>query len=232
MYAVKYTDVLGDVSEKAPIIGGASELGIIWGDMISQLRGTVVELQGNLVTIDVGGVGYEVLASRALSSALDSGREGRVLVYTDVKQDSIRLFGFADQVEKQLFMLLLRVTGVGSKTALEIVSGIEGRELLRAIGKGETQRLQGIKGIGKKTAERIVLELRDKVAEIASEIQVEFAGASGNRASIQDAVEALQALGFTRPDAEKAVQAAEANGSLGDYLGDPGAIVREALRFV
>jgi len=200
--------------------------------MISQLRGTVVELQGSLVTIEVGGVGYEVFGSRGLTSGLDIGKESRVLVYTDVKQDSIRLFGFADQVEKQLFLLLLKVTGVGSKTALEIISGIEGRELLRAIGKGETQRLQSIKGIGRKTAERIVLELRDKVAEMASEIQIEFGGAAGSRESIQDAVEALQALGFTRPDAEKAVQAAEANGSLGAHLSDPGAIVREALRFV
>lgn len=200
--------------------------------MIGQLRGTVIEMQSGLLILDVGGVGYEICASRGLLGQVECGASTRVLVYTDVKEDSIRLFGFADAVEKQIFLLLLRVTGIGSKTALDIISAMDGRELLRAIGAGDTNRLKTIRGIGKKTAERIVLELRDKVAELAGECQVVGGDGAESRESLADAIAALQALGFTRADAEKAVRAAGEQGALGAALLDPGAIVKEALRFV
>ncbi|NDC37612.1 MAG: Holliday junction branch migration protein RuvA [Proteobacteria bacterium] len=200
--------------------------------MISQLRGTVTDIQGGMLTLDVGGVGYEICATRGLLSQLDSEVVTRVLVYTDVKQDSIRLFGFADPVEKQIFMLLLRVTGIGSRTALDIISAVDGRELMRAIGVGDTQRLQAIRGIGKKTAERIVLELRDKVADLAAELQGTVVAATGAPESLSDAIAALQALGFTKADAERAVRAASEQAGLAKGGTDPGVIVREALRFV
>lgn len=200
--------------------------------MISQLRGTVIEMHSSTLTLDVAGVGYEVCASRGLIERLELGSTTQVVVYTDVKEDSIRLFGFADAVEKRIFMLLLRVTGIGSKTALDIVSAVDGRELLRAIGSADTGRLQAIRGVGKKTAERIVLELRDKVAELAGEFIGESGQAPGMHDYFADAIAALQALGFSRGDAEKAVRAAGDNGALSSKVTDPGLIVKEALRFV
>jgi Holliday junction DNA helicase RuvA len=200
--------------------------------MIGQLRGTIVEIQSGIVTLDVSGVGYELSATRALLSQIELGSTLKVLVYTDVREDSIRLFGFSDAVEKQIFLLLLRVTGIGSKTALDIISAVDGRELLRAIGAGDTVRLQAIRGVGKKTAERIVLELRDKVTELAGDSLGSGRAEAGAQESMADAVAALQALGFTKADAERAVRAAGEQGALAAQVMDPGAIVREALRFV
>ena len=199
--------------------------------MIAQLRGTIIDLHGSVLTVDVGGVGYEVFASRALVESSEIGVATQVLIYTDVKEDSIRLFGFADSLEKQVFLLLLKVSGVGSKTALEIISGMDGRELLRAIGAADSHRLQSVRGIGKKTAERIILELRDRMAAVAEELQGEESG-SGKRGAFLDAIQALRALGFSQGDAETAVRAAEQSGKLGESHSDPGAIVKEALRFV
>ena len=199
--------------------------------MIAQLRGTIVDLNGSVLTVDVGGVGYEVFASRALVESSEIGSTSQILIFTDVREDCIRLFGFADSLEKQVFLLLLKVTGVGSKTALEIISGMDGRELLRAIGTADTHRLQSVRGIGKKTAERIVLELRDRMAAVAEELQeVEPGGVK--RGALHDAVEALRALGFSQGDAETAVRAAEQSGKIAEHLSNPGAIVKEALRFV
>ena len=198
--------------------------------MIARLKGVVGELHGTIVTLDVNGVGYEILASLALAQKLEVGAKADVTVYTDVKEDSIRLFGFSDALEKQVFLLLLKVSGVGTKTALDVISGLECRKLLRAIGEGDTAALQAVRGVGKKTAERIVLELRDKVAELAFG-EHPSAKAGVKRESFQDAIEALQALGFTRNDAETAVRAVEQRGIL-PRSADPGAIVKEALRFV
>ncbi len=199
--------------------------------MIAQLRGTIIDLHGSVLTIDVGGVGYEVLASRSLVEGSEVGSTAQILIFTDVREDSIRLFGFSDSLEKQVFLLLLKVSGVGSKTALEIISGMDSRELLRAIGSGDTQRLQAVRGIGKKTAERIVLELRDRMASVAEELQG-GASADNKRGAFLDAIQALQALGFSHGDAETAVRAAEQSGKLAEAVSNPGAIVKEALRFV
>ena len=198
--------------------------------MIAQLRGQIVQSSGNVVTVDVHGVGYEVFCSSGALARCGRGEEVTLIIHTDVKEDLIRLYGFADQLEKQVFLLLTRVKGVGAKSASDIISKVEKIELLRTIAAGDTDSLQKIRGIGKKTSERIVVELRDKVGEYVVEGQTNSSTVSGyDNNPFGEALLALMALGFPRKDAERAVKGAQdAHGA----LSDPGAIVKEALRFV
>ncbi len=199
--------------------------------MISMLRGTVHHVSGKALTLDVHGVGYEVLCSTACLEGCVMGSEVSVVVHTEVKEDLIRLHGFADHLEKQVFLLLMRVKGVGAKSSSDIISHVDKVELLRIIAAGDIEGLQRIKGIGKKTAERIVVELKDKVGEYVVEGQL---GGRTDERPVQanafyDAIEALMALGFSRRDAERSVKSVE-----GRLQGskDAGEIVREALRCV
>ena len=198
--------------------------------MIAQLSGIVVELSpSSLATIDVNGVGYEVVCSARLAEQLEVGTNCKIVIYTDVKEDSISLFGFVSVLEKRVFLLLKSVSGVGPKSAREILSQIEDRELLRLISASDVLRLQAVRGIGKKTSERIVVELRDKVAQLSLDPQT--GGAVGyERGSAQrDAVAALEALGFSRRDAERAVEMT-VGGNVSET--DTAEIVRQALRNV
>ena len=198
--------------------------------MIAQLSGTVTELNpSSLATIDVNGVGYEVICSARLVEQLEVGSTCRIVIHTDVKEDSINLFGFASVLEKRVFLLLKSVSGVGPKSAREILSQIEDRELLRLIGASDVVRLQSVRGIGKKTSERIVVELRDKVAQLSLDPQT--GGTVGlDRGSAQrDAVAALETLGFSRRDAERAVEMS-VGGNTSET--DTAEIVRQALRNV
>lgn len=199
--------------------------------MIGSLEGKVGDIAGSTALIEAHGVGYEVYCSLRCLEKLALGVNVRIVVYTDVKQDSIRLFGFEDRLEKQVFLLLLEVKGVGPRTAADIISHIDKLELLRAISAGDLDRLQGVKGIGKKTAERIVVELRDKVGNfVIDRGGSNVAPRTSGLQPVDDAVEALQALGFLRRDAEKAVQAAAAAVDLRNA--DSSRVVKEALRFV
>lgn len=199
--------------------------------MISFLSGKVLELNGSAVTLDVHGVGYEVLCSRQCSEKLAPGGSGEIVVYTDVKEDSIKLYGFADRAEKQAFLLLLSVSGVGPKSASDIISQVDKCELMRCIGAGDVTRLQAIKGIGKKTSERIVVELKDRIAAFAM-----AAGESSLRIEkhvtqpFQDAVEALVTLGFSRKDSEIAVQRAGSQAPA--KAAESAELIKEALRYV
>ena len=209
--------------------------------MISRLRGEVVDVEGDLIVIDVSGVGYELTCTAALVSRLALGAQATVVVYTDVREDAIRLFGFDSQAERHMFLLLTRVSGMGPRSSLDVVSTVPIRDLLRAIGSGDVHALMAIKGVGKKKAERIVVELRDLVATMAGErssslrssslrsmVSVEGGGAFVASLS-QDAVAALQVLGFPTKDAESAVsRAMAAQGAVSEV----GALVREALKFV
>lgn len=199
--------------------------------MISKLTGIVDEISGAAVTIDVSGVGYLVNCSRNLVQNLEEGAEAKLVIHTDVREDAIQLYGFEDQLERKVFSLLTKVKGVGTKSALEIISRIEKRQLLRTIGAGDWHDLQTVKGIGRKTAERIIVELKDKVAEFAlessslrREIEVEMVE------PVRDALEALVALGFPRKDAEGAVGKVQAEKLPGGI--DSGEIVKRALRYV
>lgn len=201
--------------------------------MISQLKGIVDFVAGNQVTLDVGGVGYQVHCSSGCLESLEIGKPARITVYTCVREDSITLFGFEDPIEKQVFLLLISVQGVGPKSGAEIISQIDKLDLLRTIGSGDASQLQRIKGVGKKLSERIIVELKDKVAEFAEErsdrAQDKVLTLSGRVTSIvDDAVAAMEALGFQRKDAERAV----AQASQGGKISQSGQLVKEALRFV
>jgi Holliday junction DNA helicase RuvA len=206
--------------------------------MIGRLTGQVVEIESDCITLDVNGVGYELLCTSGLLARVDRGASTTVIVYTDVREDAIRLFGFDSLAERQVFLLLNRVSGMGPRSSLDVVSNVSIRDLLHAIGSGDVKALMSIKGVGKKKAERIVVELRDLVATMAGErssalrsmvsVEHEQSGVRGSSA-VTDAVAALQVLGFPVKDAEGAVaRASQAHGAALDV----GELVREALRFV
>jgi Holliday junction DNA helicase RuvA len=205
--------------------------------MISRLRGTVAEIEGDSIIVDVQGVGYAVTCTSALLAGVRMATELTVCIYTDVREDSIRLFGFESNAERQVFLLLNRVSGMGPRSSLDVISNVPIRDLLRAIGSGDVNALMSIKGVGKKKAERIVVELKDLVGSMADERSaalraVMAEGASAlvvTKPSSNDAVSALEVLGFPRRDAEIAVSKAMEGGW---GAGDVGDLVREALRFV
>jgi holliday junction DNA helicase RuvA len=205
--------------------------------MISRLRGEVVSVDGDTLTVDVQGVGYEVTCTSLLLSRVAPGQLNTVVVYTDVREDCIRLFGFDSPAEKHMFLLLNRVSGMGPRSSLDVVSNVAIRDLLRAIGSGDIKALMAIKGVGRKKAERIVVELKDLVGAMAGEradslrsmVSVELSSPASKDPRSSDAISALEVLGFVRKDAESAVHKAliEKGGDL-----DVGDLVREALRFV
>jgi len=199
--------------------------------MIGRLIGEVAEIIGSRVLVDIQGVGYDVYCPRSTLEELSVGSSGRLIVHTEMKESDIRLYGFHTMIEKQLFEFLIQVNGVGPKSALEILSSLESEELIRVIGSGEAQRLQKTKGIGKKTAERIVLELQDKLSTYA----VESSSLSDQIESVRvadssdDSVLALVSLGFSKNQAELAVHKALSEKG---HLQDAGDIVKAALAFL
>jgi Holliday junction DNA helicase RuvA len=199
--------------------------------MFAKLRGTVEEIEVNVITLDVHGVGYEVICSDGCLATIEIGKEVSIIAFTDVREDSIRLYGFADVLEKQVFLLLKTVQGVGTRTAMEIVSNVDKIELLRTIAAEDEQKLQKIKGVGKKTAGRLIVELKDRVADHAlerheSRLKVEKQVTD----PMQEACEALEALGFSRKVAETAVAAVKGKGVASKI--DSAWVVKEALRYI
>ena len=162
--------------------------------MIARLRGRVVSRTGHGVVVDVAGVGYLVHATPSVHRLGDG--EITVETYTHVREDTLQLFGFASAAERELFELLLGVNGVGPKVALAIVAGSTPAELTRAIAREDTARFEAIPGIGRKTAQRVVLELKEKLARDA-----DAAPANGD----VTARDALVGLGWSLVDAERAL---------------------------
>lgn len=181
--------------------------------MISFLQGKIVEALPTQVVLDVHGVGYEVLIPLSSFERLPPvGQEVRLLTHLSVREDAHVLFGFATAGERTLFRLLIRtITGIGPKSALSILSGISVATFYDAVSSGDVKRLSGISGVGKKTAERIVVELKDKLGEwgvgsgAAASTSVPAAGQTAH-----DAALALEALGYKPKDAQDAVRAAVA----------------------
>lgn len=172
--------------------------------MIASLRGPLTEKSPNSVVIEAGGVGYEVGVSVSCSAELPPvGREAKLHIHHHITEADQRLFGFLHLAEKRLFELLLTVKGVGPKLALTILSGLDQDGIARAIATQDVGTLSRIPGIGKKTAERIALELRDKMGAPGSAFRSDAAPDARS-----EAVAALEALGYKRADAEKAVTAA------------------------
>ena len=181
--------------------------------MIGQLRGTLVDKRPNQAVVEAGGVGYLVFIP--LSTFYEIGElhaEVTLLVHTHLREDSIALYGFRTAREKQMFELLLTASGVGPGLALKILSGMSVEELVPAIRAGDLARLVSIPGVGKKTAERIVVELRDKLAAMEA-AEVPRAGATAAPQLDTDVLSALVNLGYERRQAEKAVAEARRNGS-------------------
>lgn len=199
--------------------------------MIAMLEGKVEQMSGRALLLNVRGVGYEIFCPAHCIKGLKPGAQARFEIYTDVKQDGIRLYGFSDQLERQVFLMLLRVQGVGARSASEVLSSIDKRDLLRAIAAEDLNRLQTVKGIGKKTAQRLVVELKDKVAEFVEEFQLGLPAKDPQVLSpAEEAIQALQALGFIRKDAERAVETAQAQTALN--RAPSGEVVREALKYI
>src|SRR5712692_1249295 len=180
--------------------------------MIAVMRGTLVEKHPNQAVVDVGGVGYDVhIPITTFTRLPDAGAEVRLRVYTHVREDTLALYGFLSGDEKNLFEKLIGVSGIGPSLAIKVLSGLAAAELIAAIRKGEVERLVRIPGVGKKTAERMVLELRDKLpAPTGEDIR---GGAPALTAVDQDVLSALLNLGCNRPQAEAAVRKAKAAGA-------------------
>ena len=178
--------------------------------MIAQVRGRILEKHPNRVIVDVNGVGYDVFVPLSTFYVLgDAGTEITLRTHTHVREDALALYGFATLLEQELFERLIGVSGIGPRVALAVLSGIEPLELIRAIERGDVARLTAIPGVGKKTSERIVLELKDRLPrpQVAA---VALGGDSRSPAPElrDDLLSALVNLGYHRPLAEKAVASA------------------------
>jgi Holliday junction DNA helicase RuvA len=193
--------------------------------MIASLEGVVAEKGLNDAVIDVNGVGYRVFVSLlAMLRLPDEGQKVRLRIRTVVREDALDLYGFLTRAEEELFLLLTSVSQVGPKLALNVMSGLDAEELAHAIAQGEVARLTKIHGVGKKTAERLVLELKDKVKRVEKSGAAQPTAAGGPRG---DLVSALVNLGYKPQQAEKAADAAaERVGPEAPFE----ALFREALR--
>jgi Holliday junction DNA helicase RuvA len=175
--------------------------------MIGQLRGRLADKRPNQVLVDVGGVGYVVLVPLSTFAALDElHTEVTLLIHTHVREDALALYGFVSSREKHLFELLISASGVGPSLALKILSGMSVDELVPAIRANDLGRLTKIPGVGRKTAERIVVELRDKLDAVV--VEAERPAASSPAGVEADVVSALINLGYEARTAEKAVEEA------------------------
>ena len=186
--------------------------------MIAHLRGRLLDKQPNRIILDVNGVGYDLFVP--LSTFYNLGEPGADIalrVHTHVREDALALYGFATRLEQDLFERLISISGIGPKLALAVLSGLEPAELMRAIERGDVAQLTGIPGVGKKTSERIVLEMKDRLPRVAAPPPL-AGGPDAERASIRDDVlSALLNLGYHRPLAEQAVAAALKTAPAGDF---------------
>jgi holliday junction DNA helicase RuvA len=195
--------------------------------MIAMLRGVLIEKHPNQAIVDAGGVGYELhIPITTYTHLPETGAEVRLRVYTHVREDTLALYGFLSQDEKSLFEKLLAVSGIGPALAIKVLSGLDAADLITAIRKGEVERLVRIPGVGKKTAERMVLELRDKLPAPVGESAA--APAPSLSEVEQDVLSALLNLGCARPAAEQAVRKAKAAGAKVEF--EP--LFRRALELV
>jgi Holliday junction DNA helicase RuvA len=185
--------------------------------MIAHLSGTLLSKEPNAVILDVGGVGYEVTIPISTFYDLeDAGSNVKLRIYTHVREDALQLYGFKTLRERELFMRLISVSGIGPKLGITLLSGMSADEMIASIRTNNLARLTLIPGVGRKTAERLVMELRDKVASLSSpELEEELGATSAAGATVatedamrSDVLSALLNLGYQRGAAEKAVTGA------------------------
>jgi len=177
--------------------------------VIAHLRGRILEKHPNRIAVDVNGVGYDVFVPLSTFYGIgDAGHEIALRIHTHVREDALALYGFATRLEQDLFERLIGVSGIGPKLALAVLSGLEPHDLVRAIERGDVARLTNIPGVGKKTSERIVLELKDRLPRLAPAAAVGDVASDATSPVREDVLSALVNLGYHRPLAEKAVAAA------------------------
>lgn len=183
--------------------------------MIGYLKGKILSLGTDTALIETAaGVGFEVLLSGSAFSKLSCQKEGEVFTYLQVREDGVSLFGFSSSEEKEMFLKLISVSSVGPKMGIAALSQMSAGDIATAIATNDVKRLSAVKGMGKKTAERIILELREKVSAVAAQsVAGEAVPAVQISASDEDAVVALMTLGFTRSESAKAIARARANGA-------------------
>ncbi len=198
--------------------------------MLAYLHGTLFEKHPNQVIVDVNGVGYDVTIPVSTFSALpEAGKEVKLRIHTHVREDAIALFGFATPEEKGVFEKLITVSGIGPKLGITVLSGLSAPDLVAAIRAGDTARLVRIPGVGKKTAERIALELRDKLDLLPGATEQPDAVRPTPRDAVErDVLSALLNLGCQRPVAEKAIAKARDAAVGGEFE----ALFRKAMEYV
>ena len=183
--------------------------------MIAYVKGKVIDEFDGGVVLENNGIGYEILCSATAAAKLSANKEGAVYTYFQLRDDGVSLYGFDNKAEKAMFIKLISVSGVGPKLGISVLSGMSLTDLATAIATSDVKSLSRIKGLGKKTAERIVLELREKISADEDGVLISPVGASNTVLSSEDedAVIALMELGFSSADSRKAVQKAKEAGA-------------------
>lgn len=170
--------------------------------MIAHLQGRLVEKSPTEVVIDCNGVGYQVNISLHTFSLIPDSESIKLYTFLQVKEDAHTLFGFVEKAERELFKLLISVSGVGAGTARTMLSSLDPKQIIHSIGSADVATIQSIKGIGAKTAQRVILDLKDKVLKVYDLEEVSVSGYNTNK---DEALSALEVLGFNRKAAEKVV---------------------------
>lgn len=195
--------------------------------MIGRLKGTLVSKQPPWLLVDVNGVGYEVEAP--MSSIYDlpaTGKDVTLLIHTVVREDAFLLYGFLREAERTLFRHLLKVTGVGAKLALAILSGMNAQEFADAVRRNDVSTLVRLPGIGRKTAERLIIEMRDRLGDDLESVSLPgVVGAGAARGALDEAITALEALGYKPVEAARMARAVPNAAEL-----EAGEIIRAALK--
>jgi len=199
---------------------------IIFATMIAYVKGSFVYKTPAVVHVDVNGVGYEVHISLNTYSEIEALDKGLLYTFLHIKEDAHTLYGFFAVAEKDMFLKLISISGVGASTARMMLSSMKPDEIARAIVQGNAKLLESIKGIGKKTAERIILELKDRLSKQSTEANISTFVSNTKE---QDALNALISLGIARPGAEQAVRKVLASGTGTEKVED---IIKQALKIL
>ena len=194
--------------------------------MIAYLSGKFSYKNPAVVYVDVQGIGYEVNISLNTYSHIQKLTEGKLYTYLQIKEDAHTLYGFFDTMEKEMFVMLISVSGVGAATARMMLSSMKPEEISRAIVQNNAGLLESVKGIGRKTAERLILELKDKMAKLSTTIPGDALG--GNTLE-QDALNALVALGIAKPVAEQSIKKVVISSSTINTLEE---LIKKALKAI
>lgn len=173
--------------------------------MYEYIKGKVIELNPAETVIECGGIGYDIMISLQTFEALKNGQDAKVFLYHYLKEDDEQLYGFATKNEREIFKQLISISGVGVGTARMILSSLTADELRNAILSEDENRIKAVKGIGLKSAQRIILELKDKIAKGEEAATITALGNSSNKAEVEEATSALEMLGFSKSNINKVV---------------------------